>query len=113
MPLAYLFGGTSAIDVVVPTSLKTLKVDNTEVLYDLLGYLVSLDTLYLGKNISIIKDTFDMMTVKNVYFEGTIDEWLDIDIEYSRSNPNHFKRGNFYVQDSEGNYHLPKCKYDD
>ena len=105
--LAYLFGATSFGDSYkVPTSLKTLKIDNTEVLWDTLAHLVSIDNLYLGKNISIIRNTFEGLTVKNVYFEGTIDEWLDIDVLYSYSNPNHFS-GNFFVQDSEGNYHRP------
>ena len=109
--LGFLLGAAGSYQnhLYVPTTLKELHIYNVEKLYGQLLYNVTLDSLYIDNNLTQINDPFSMATITNVYFEGTIDEWLNnIYLQSNTSNPNYSSKiENFYQLDENGEWTTP------
>ena len=83
----YIFGASSASNhsTYIPTSLKNLTILNS----------VTNSEYSAFKNCS---------SLTNVYYEGTIETWCNIDFTYHESNPMYYAE-NFYMKNEEGNWY--------
>lgn len=58
------------------------------------------------------EDAFNNASVKNVYFNGSIEDWLSVDIENEYATPVHpYSSINFYISDKNGDIQYNNLKY--
>ena len=84
-----------------PSTLKkvTLGEGITEIGYYAFGYCENIETLVLNKNITKMNDSFYQTNIKNVYYDGTIDDWCNIELNSQDSTPLRMGNGTFYFKD--------------
>lgn len=92
----------------VPHTLKTLKLGDgiTEIPNYALYGLSFIENLYIGKNVNSISSVnpFDSNKYKNIYYDGTIENWCSLEFDSLNQNPSYyggkiyFKNGDSYSE---------------
>ena len=92
----------------VPHTLKTLKLGDgiTEIPNYALYGLSFIENLYIGKNVNSISSVnpFDSNKYKNIYYDGTIENWCSLEFDSLNQNPLYyggkiyFKNGDSYSE---------------
>lgn len=93
----------------IPSSLKTVKVMEDSSNLNLNGG-YEIENLYLPKSIKAYAAStfYACINVKNIYYNGTIEEWNNVDFSQNNSNPLNTSNQlpNLYVKNVDGEYYL-------
>ena len=88
--LGYAYGADSYYNSYnyIPKTLKKITIgDNVPYLDNHAFYSCNLDSLTFGANTSSINNAFESCQIKEVYYEGTVEDWCDISFSSLGSNP--------------------------
>ena len=111
--LYYLFKPLSNGLVNVPSTLKTLRLSGYRSYPDsyYFDYFQNVESLVLACTFDGSYQLYDKLTnLKNVYFDGTIEDWCELSFSNDYDNPM-YKASNFYVRDTNGNVEIGGNKY--
>lgn len=102
---AYAFIGMSSLDTL------TLSSKNTNISLDAFNGITTISNIYINDTTiteemaSLIENLSTNNTISNIYFNGTLTDWLNINFTSSALNVMQYAN-NFYLKDDNGNYVL-------
>ncbi len=85
----------------IPSSLKTLTITSaTQLDKDVFKNLSNLTKLTLPSNLTAIHGSEGLTTSTQLYYLGTLDDWIKIDFENDKANPTYYTN-NLYINDKK------------
>jgi hypothetical protein len=102
---SYAFVGMSSLTTL------TLSTNNTNISLDAFNGITTISNIYIDDTTineelaSLIENLSTNNTIKNIYFNGTLEDWLNIEFSSSSLNVMQYAN-NFYLKDEDGNYVL-------
>ena len=85
-----------------------LSTDFTTIPYEMFEYCISLESIVIPSTVKNIEyDAFtDCTNLKEIYYNGTINDWIDIEFNNDYSNPIMIA-DSFFVLDENNNWYEP------
>lgn len=107
MTVPHLFGGYSYENYeFVPTGLTSLKLTNCTFIKQGALKGVAITSITLSNNIKFIeKEVFQGSNITDVYFNGTLKEWCNIDFQALNANPMYGGNATFYLAKNKYEYY--------
>lgn len=105
--LCYLFGGYNYREPKeVPTTLTSLKLSNCTSIKEGAIYGIGITSITLSNNIKYIENNaFEGSNIKDVYFNGKIEDWCNIDFKTAKANPMYGGNATFYLAKNKYEYY--------